>query len=200
MSALDDPRPLTGEPLALDLVNTVWIDEAGSHDLLDDSDLRSAWLARWGLPNTGGRAQAAHLAEARAAIRGVLERRALPAAWADLDAVLARGRVRVTAAHGTVEEALEAPPAWAPAWRAARDLGRLLAERPDRLKRCANPDCPLWFEDTTRSKTRRWCSMTGGCGSRLKARRHARRTVAAQGDSRSRSPTRLTAPSDEFRH
>jgi CGNR zinc finger len=175
----DDPRPLTGEPLALDLVNTVWIDEAGSHDLLDEPDLRAAWLARWDLPDTGDRA---HLAEARAAILGVLERRADPAAWAALDAVLARGRVRVTVAGGKVEEALEADPAWAPAWRAARDLGRLLAERPDRLKHCANPDCVLWFEDTTRSKTRRWCSMTGGCGSRLKARRHAERTAAAQGD------------------
>jgi predicted RNA-binding Zn ribbon-like protein len=32
----------------------------------------------------------------------------------------------------------------------------------------------LWFHDTTRSGTRRWCSMTA-CGNRLKARRHYRR-------------------------
>lgn len=176
MPGTRDPRPLTGEPLALDLVDTVWIDDTGArHDLLTDRDLRSAWLARWGLPETAGPAQASHLVEARDAIRGVLERRGEPAAAAALDAVLARGRLRLSLAGDKLEETVEAPPAWQPAWRAARDLGRLLSQRPDRIKRCANPDCVLWFEDTTRSNTRRWCSMTGGCGSRLKARRHAAR-------------------------
>ena len=177
MATPADPRPLTGEPLALDLVNTRWVDDTGAHDLLADPALLPVWLTRWGLPSTGGRAQAAHLAEARAAILGVLERRGDPDAWAALDAVLARGRVRMTFAEGALEEVLDAPPPWVPAWRAARDLGRLL-ERPDRLKPCANPDCVLWFEDTTRSRTRRWCSMTGGCGSRLKALRHAARSRA----------------------
>jgi predicted RNA-binding Zn ribbon-like protein len=176
MPVMHDPRPLTGEPLALDLVDTVWIDDTGDRqDLLTDRELRSAWLARWGLPDRAGRAQASHLAEARDAIRGVLEQRGDPAAAAAVDAVLARGRLRLSFAGDKLEETLEAPAAWQPAWRAARDLARLLSRRPDRLKRCANPDCPLWFEDTTRSNTRRWCSMTGGCGSRLKARRHAAR-------------------------
>ena len=170
-----DPRPLTGEPLALDLVNTVWIDGNGRHDLLADRNLRSAWLARWHLPETPGRAQVAHLAAAREAVRGVLERPRDARAAAKLDAVLAHGRVQLSFADGKLVEAVDAPPAWEPAWRAARDLGRLLSQRPDRIKPCANPDCVLWFEDTTRSGTRRWCSMTGGCGSRLKARRHAGR-------------------------
>jgi predicted RNA-binding Zn ribbon-like protein len=173
---MSDPRPLTGEPLALDLVNTIWIDEAGRHDLLADRDLCSAWLAHWGLPATARAAQVAHLVEARDAIRGVLEHRRDPAAAAALESVLARGRLRLSFTGGKLEETLEAPAAWQPAWRAARDLGRLLSQRPDRIKPCANPDCILWFEDTTRSNTRRWCSMTGGCGSRLKARRHAART------------------------
>ena len=43
-----------------------------------------------------------------------------------------------------------------------------------RVRNCANPDCPFWFLDTTRSGTRCWCSMTV-CGNRLKARRHYRR-------------------------
>jgi hypothetical protein len=43
-----------------------------------------------------------------------------------------------------------------------------------RVGKCANPDCPFWCLDTTRSGTRRWCSMTV-CGNRLKARRHYRR-------------------------
>jgi predicted RNA-binding Zn ribbon-like protein len=70
------------------------------------------------------------------------------------------------------------PAPWRAAWLAARDLLQLLEHRPDRIKPCANPDCVLWFADTTRSATRRWCSMTGGCGSRLKARRHYARRHA----------------------
>jgi predicted RNA-binding Zn ribbon-like protein len=172
MADVRDPRPLTDEPLALDLVNTVWVDGAGRHDLFDDQAQRSAWMARWGLRD--GRASAAHLVEAREAIRGLLEHPG-PETEAAVDAVLARGRVRLTLEDGP-GEALEVPAAWEAAWLAASDMRRLLADRPTRVKNCANPDCVLWFADTTRSGTRRWCSMTGGCGSRLKAQRHARRS------------------------
>ena len=160
-----DPRPLTTEPLALDLVNTVWVDDAGSRDLFDDAPLTAAWLARWELSDVG------RLLEARDAIRRLLERPG-PAAEATVDAILAHGHV-VLSLSG---ETLEVPEEWQSAWYAVSDLRNLLADRPDRIKHCANPDCVLWFSDTTRSGTRRWCSMTGGCGSRLKARRHAERT------------------------
>jgi len=170
MQGSPDPRPLTGEPLALDLVDTVWIDDAGSHDLLADPTGRAAWLARHDLPDAGG-ATARHLVHTREALRAVLQRRDDPAAERAVDEVLARGRLRLTLRG----ESAKVPDAWAAAWSAARDLRRLLAERPERVKRCANPDCVLWFDDTTRSGTRRWCSMTGGCGSRLKARRYAGR-------------------------
>jgi predicted RNA-binding Zn ribbon-like protein len=172
-----DPRPLTQEPLAIDLINTIWVDELGRRDLFDDPAERSAWLARWGLADPGGRAATAHLTEARAAIRRFLEQPG-PATEAEVDAVLAHGRVRLTLQEGS-GEVLEVPPAWEAAWLAARDLRRLLTERPERIRPCANPDCVLWFVDTTRSGTRRWCSMTGGCGSRLKARRHAERSRAS---------------------
>ena len=174
-----DPRPLTDEPLALDLVNTVWIDSEGRHDLFDDPAQAAAWMARWGLPATSGGAATRHLLEAREAIRGCLERPG-PATRDAVDAVLARGRVRLTLADSP-GETLEVPEAWEAAWLAARDLRRLLIERPTRIKHCANPDCVLWFADTTRSGTRRWCSMTGGCGSRLKAQRHAERSRATIG-------------------
>jgi predicted RNA-binding Zn ribbon-like protein len=169
-----DPRPLATEPLALDLVNTVWVDDAGAHDLFADAGQLADWLARWSLPQPAGRAAVIHLRAARTAIRGLLEDPG-PRTEAAVDAVLARGRVRLRL-HGSE---LEAPPAWEAAWRAVSDLRQLLADRPDRIKNCANPDCVLWFADTTRSGTRRWCSMTGGCGSRLKARRHAARTTAS---------------------
>ncbi len=45
-----------------------------------------------------------------------------------------------------------------------------------RLRMCANPDCGLFFYDTSRTRRRRWCSMAA-CGNRSKvaafARRHA---------------------------
>jgi len=35
------------------------------------------------------------------------------------------------------------------------------------VKRCANPSCSLYFYDTSKNHTRRWCSMET-CGSRVK--------------------------------
>ena len=46
-----------------------------------------------------------------------------------------------------------------------------------RLKPCANPLCILWFLDTSKNGTRRWCSMQG-CGNRHKVTAHyARHSV-----------------------
>jgi hypothetical protein len=60
---------------------------------------------------------------------------------------------------------------------AAANLLDLLDASPDRVKHCENPDCVLWFFDTTRNGTRRWCSMAV-CGNRMKARRHYDRVKA----------------------
>jgi predicted RNA-binding Zn ribbon-like protein len=183
MADVADPRPLTGEPLALDLVDTVWLDDRGTHDLLDDPAQRSSWLARWDLPDPGGRSAAANLAATRQAIRRLLEHPDDPAAAEAIDLVLGRGRIRLTFQDRRPGEAVDVAPAWEAAWHAARDLRRLLAERPDRVKHCANPDCVLWFDDTTRSGTRRWCSMAA-CGNRLKARRHYERRQTDAKDDR----------------
>jgi predicted RNA-binding Zn ribbon-like protein len=42
------------------------------------------------------------------------------------------------------------------------------------VRRCENPECVLFFYDTTKNKKRRWCSMDG-CGSRAKAMAYYRR-------------------------
>ena len=60
---------------------------------------------------------------------------------------------------------------------AAAKLLDLLEQAPDRIKHCENPTCVLWFFDTTRNGTRRWCSMAV-CGNRMKARRHYGRVKA----------------------
>lgn len=59
--------------------------------------------------------------------------------------------------------------------------GDLQNERPGRLRPCANGECHLFLLDRSRGGTGRWCSMSG-CGNRMKARRHYRRTVGRPGD------------------
>lgn len=59
----------------------------------------------------------------------------------------------------------------------ARSAAEIIAEGSRaRLRLCANPRCGLFFYDTSRTRRRRWCSMTV-CGNRHKvaafARRHA---------------------------
>jgi predicted RNA-binding Zn ribbon-like protein len=43
------------------------------------------------------------------------------------------------------------------------------------VRRCEGTGCVLLFYDTTRNKSRRWCSMEG-CGSRAKAAAYYRRS------------------------
>lgn len=176
-------RPLLGEPLALDLVNTVWRQPAGVRDVLaDDDDLR-LWLATVPAPSgtrslAGARrppalrAQRAALLEARTAIRGVLEAREDPAALAALNEILAHGHVQPTlSVDGPTEEVSFDEARWIVPWRAAQNLLELLGGRPHRVRGCADEACGLFFFDVTRSGTRRWCSMEA-CGNRAKARRH----------------------------
>jgi predicted RNA-binding Zn ribbon-like protein len=47
-----------------------------------------------------------------------------------------------------------------------------------RVGHCAGETCDWLFIDTSRNRSRRWCSMSG-CGNRAKARRHHQRKRAA---------------------
>lgn len=49
------------------------------------------------------------------------------------------------------------------------------------VKKCQNPQCILFFFDTTRNHRRRWCSMTA-CGNRAKVAAHYRRARARASD------------------
>lgn len=175
-----DPRPLTGEPLAVDLLNTRWIDEAGKHDLLDSPCGLATWLAS---PTVAAALDGCRVAADGPTLENLLRARAALDALVDatspsdqartaLNEVLARGRLRhVLGPDGprTVTEVDD--PSWTPAWAAAADYLRLLGERPERLRPCANPACVLHFYDVSKNGTRRWCSMAG-CGNRAKASRH----------------------------
>ena len=63
-------------------------------------------------------------------------------------------------------------------WNVAHDAVALLeSDLLGRIKRCpGSGDCGWLFLDTSKNRSRRWCSMAG-CGNRAKARRHARRNT-----------------------
>lgn len=57
----------------------------------------------------------------------------------------------------------------------ARSSAELVAEGSDaRVRLCANPNCGLFFYDNSRTRQRRWCSMSV-CGNRSKAAKFARK-------------------------
>ncbi|AEV87142.1 hypothetical protein ACWT_6125 [Actinoplanes sp. SE50] len=165
-------RPLTGEPLALDLVNTEWVDHGRTVDLFDEPGGLLAWLHEQHL--TGNHTTvAAPLRQARSALRQALEQ---PDEHAEqqLNAILARGVVRYTLHQGAVREGSDVDADWSAAWHAVRNYLDLIRQDPTRIRRCAHPACVLYFFDISRNGTRRWCSMDG-CGSRAKAARHYQR-------------------------
>jgi predicted RNA-binding Zn ribbon-like protein len=62
----------------------------------------------------------------------------------------------------------------------ARSAAELIVEGPSaRLRVCSNPDCGLFFYDTSRTRRRRWCSMSR-CGNRHKVRAFSRRQSAGR--------------------
>lgn len=66
-------------------------------------------------------------------------------------------------------------------WPVARDAADLLtAGDLDRVGQCSDDRCGWLFLDTSRNRSRRWCSMQD-CGNRAKARRYYRRTQRSQG-------------------
>ncbi|MFF8030948.1 CGNR zinc finger domain-containing protein [Streptomyces sp. NPDC016626] len=175
-----DPRPLTGEPLALDLLNTRWMSEGAVRDLLADTDGLAVWLDTNGLDGefAADTATLRHALRARDALKGAVDGAAGEGAEA-VDAVLEHGRIRATlTADGPGERPEFDDTSWGPAWLAARDYLRLLATAPDRIRGCAHEACILHFFDTSRNGTRRWCSMAV-CGNRAKASRHYARAKDA---------------------
>ncbi|MGF1430544.1 CGNR zinc finger domain-containing protein [Kitasatospora sp. LaBMicrA B282] len=178
-----DPRPLPGEPLSLDLLNTRWNGGGTPRDLLDSVAGLVGWLELTGFadraPADPGTLDA--LRTARAAIARLVDQEDGPQARAALNAVLAHGSIdRLLGPDGPVDRVRVDDPGWLPAWSAAADYLRLLAEAPDRIRSCAHPDCVLHFYDTSKNGTRRWCSMAS-CGNRAKASRHYARTRTSTG-------------------
>jgi predicted RNA-binding Zn ribbon-like protein len=191
-------RPLTGEPLPLDLLNTTWIANGERRDQLADEAGMRSWLDEHGFDAPSDASARRALLDTREALRALLLARGDGKARAQSDsapaasdahaahaharskpaieavnAVLARGGRHPVLTPDGVEYEVVAANAWRVPWTCAAELVELLDQRGDRIRGCANPDCVLWFLDTTRPGTRRWCSMAA-CGNRDKAIRHGR--------------------------
>jgi predicted RNA-binding Zn ribbon-like protein len=170
-----DPRPLLGEPLPLDLLNTAWISDDRPHDLLADEAGARVFLDGHDFDAPADAAARKALRDAREAMRTWLIDPGSPTARHGLNAVLQRGSQRpLLSAEGMVTQ-VDAAASWRVPWTCASALVELVETRGERIHRCANHDCVLWFLDTTRPGTRRWCSMAT-CGNRDKAVRHGRRS------------------------
>jgi len=177
MSERMPERPLVGEPLALDLVNTQWRADGELQDLLTRTTDAQEWLATHELTVSADEASVIQtLKQAREALRCCLETEDQdPQACQALNDVLEHGHVTPCLAEGAAAERTQVEPAWGPAWAAARDYVRLRQQYPRwRIRACAHPECILYFLDTTRNGTRRWCDMRT-CGNRAKAQRYQRR-------------------------
>lgn len=175
MTALPpDPRPLVGEPLSLDLLNTRWIADGVRQDLLATPEGLTVWLAANGLDDRfdADEATLRNAVRARDALSAAVDGPDAAAGITRVNEILGHGRIRATlSAEGPGEEPEFEAPSWGAAWLAARDYLTLLTAAPDRIRPCAHEACILHFFDTSRNGTRRWCSMAA-CGNRAKASRH----------------------------
>ncbi len=194
---------LLGNLLCLDLVNTEGMDRGEPVDLLTGFPDLVEWLratdtlgkeearravARWdGVAE--GRAAWREALAFRAALRAAAERLAdgegagseiialtnrILAAQPSYPQLVRRGGKVVSREEIVGESALQllVPVARSAAWL-------LQHGDPALLRKCENPDCVLYFYDTTRNKRRRWCSMDA-CGGRAKAAAYYRRGRAGR--------------------
>lgn len=170
--------PLLGEPIALDLANTVVLDRGLEVDLLGTPSGVEAWLAQVGdrLPAVP---DGERLLEFRGALRGLLAART-QCSTPDRRAV----QVVNTAAEATRLEVVGTPAGPSVRWRAASAtdlaLGALARSMIDvlhgrdglRLRLCANSECILHF--ALGDDRRTFCS-TSGCANRTRQARHRAR-------------------------
>src|SRR6516162_7603653 len=119
-----DPRPLPGEPLALDLLNTQWMASGSPADLLATIEGTRAWLAAAGIATVPTPQTRRALVAARQAIRDVLAAHAGAVALGRLNQVLSHGCLRLSISPpASPEQTLEVDdPAWRPAVMAAASL------------------------------------------------------------------------------
>lgn len=182
VTSLETPPIIADQP-ALDLINTVVMENGESVDHLVSDAATAAWLSRM----TGGPVEASVGLGARAVeLREVVRQAVLARKRGDaVDIAHLNALTRHMSSHmALVEQAggglhTERRYEGDASWRALAPLGEaalsLLAEGDFSLVReCEHEECSLWFYDRTKAHRRRWCSMAM-CGNRHKVSRFRER-------------------------
>lgn len=176
------PAPLIGQRLYVDFANSAGFARYTGEDpltgwpallaFLDDSAVPLPAAARKASPAAFRRAVALRDA-LHDLVRAVAAGRAAPAgAVAAINLAMTAGDGGERLTQGDDGWVLQRQPRRVNALAAllpiARSAAAALAEDdPARLRRCAHPECWLYFYDTSRNGSRRWCSMAT-CGNRVK--------------------------------
>jgi hypothetical protein len=159
-----------GDPadLVVRFLNTVDV-EAGS-DAMATVDGWESWLSDQGLDGCFGPQDPVALERARE-LRGDLRAQAG-------GEQRAQGRQVGIQVALTVDGHVELSATTAVGFLAAAAATVAIEERIDRIKICPADDCRWAFYDTSRNRSRQWCSMEV-CGNRAKARAHRQRSASA---------------------
>jgi predicted RNA-binding Zn ribbon-like protein len=198
---METGAPLLGEPLPVELMNTIWADRGGVHDALGETAGAMAWLRaaapRLGLaiePDTADDSDIGHLGRQLVALRDALRQLAAEATG-DPRPVAAAAASPLSHAVSAVNRASAAAPRWpALLWApgdtpaqltrtsgpAAAAAVSVIAEQAIslfsqdsrlQLRACLAPGCVLYFLKD--HPRREWCSAS--CGNRARAARHYQR-------------------------
>jgi predicted RNA-binding Zn ribbon-like protein len=197
-----------GGDVSLDLVNTRMFNRGGLVDAIRAPEDLAAWVAasslaaEFGVPTAIDSNSFAQVVDLRRALKAgfdaiVAGARVPDDSIATMNAVLRHGpgsELRRDPAGGDLQLGLRvdlAADSRPLPWLLA-DAGAALmvGDRAHLLRRCANHDtCVLMFLDTSRSRTRRWCSMEL-CGNRNKVAAHAARSRSRRSELETRRPGR----------
>ena len=159
---------LCGDPadLVVRFINTMDVEDGS--DVLDTVDGWQSWLSARGLDGCFAHESPRDLRQARE-LRDDLR------AMASGERCSQVRRVGIQVAL-TVEGEVELSAQTAVGFIAAAAAKVAIEQRLDRVKICPADDCRWAFYDTSRNRSRHWCSMEG-CGNRAKARAHRERNT-----------------------
>jgi hypothetical protein len=161
---------LCGDPadLIVRFLNTLDVEDGT--DALSTSRGWTSWLSDQGLDGCFGPQDSAALARARELRQDL---RALASGEQH-----AQGRQVGIQVALTVDGQVELSADTAAGFLAAAAAKIAIEGRIDRVKICPADDCRWAFYDTSRNRSRQWCSMEV-CGNRAKARAHRQRNVSS---------------------
>ena len=188
--------PFLGERLAVDLLNTVTVQDGAVQDLLREPGAAGAWAEVSGAIGAGsGPVDDRGLRRFREALRrGIVDWAVRGTPSAKLVALVNRAmalgsevsELRLAKGQVTTRRRRTGSPSDQLYSAVARSAANLVQHGdPHRLRKCANPAGPLMFYDVSKAGRRRWCSMQT-CGGQAKARAFRRRAAGGHPPTTSR--------------